>query len=920
MNSSILYGDQANQLEELYDRYLQDPHSVSADWARFFEELSNGRISSTSSNGSGPATQTGSAARGGIAGERRKAQSVQQLVLEYRRQGYLASKLDPLGLVKPDRSRLDLPLYGLSEADLNESFESGLPGVGTRPLKEIIQRYESIYCGSVGCEHFYVRNRAERAWLQERIESPEFNAPLDKYTRLRLFEKVYQAEHFERFLATKYVGKKRFSLEGGESLIPLLDTAIEHGGETGVEGMVIGMAHRGRLNVLVNVLEKPAGLIFAEFDENYNPDTLDYADVKYHLGHSNRKMTRSGREVALSLLFNPSHLEAVDPVVLGSVRARQRVNNDSERKKYIPVLIHGDAAFMGQGVVAESLNFMNLEGYRLGGCLHIIVNNQIGFTTVPSESRSTAFATDLAKGFQIPIFHVNGDDPEAVFRVARLCMDYRLKFGKDAIIDLICYRKLGHNETDEPAFTQPRMYETIRKHPSVATQYEDKLNNNDDVSSDELDFIKNGINEGLEHSFKKARESNQRMQVDTLRGVWSSYTRGELDSEPETRLLAEQLERVGTALTSIPDGFNIHKKLNKLIELRQKMLQGEQGIDWGMAEALAFGSILENGHDIRMSGQDVRRGTFSHRHAVFADTEKDDIWIPLNGISENQGQLDIHNSPLSEFSVVGYEYGYSLSDPHALVIWEAQFGDFVNGAQIIIDQFISSSEVKWYRMSGLVMLLPHGYEGQGPEHSSARLERFLQLCAKDNMYVVNCTTPAQYFHLLRRQILSKVRRPLIVMTPKSLLRHPMATSSLEDIKTGVFQELIPEDKLGQDEVLVFCSGKVYYDLTRARQDAQDQNQPGPQVSIVRLEQMYPFPEKDVKDVLKASSAKAIRWVQEEPVNQGAWQFVEDRFNALLDGQRIEGVARPESPSPAAGLSSIHKSEQEDLIQRAFRNP
>ena len=902
MDSSILYGDQAYELEALYDQYLNDPSSVGDDWARFFASLSNGH-SATQVNG---ATRTG-----GLAGERRKAQAVQQLVLEYRRQGYLASHLDPLGLTSPDHSRLDLSVYGLGEKDLNESFESGIPSMGAKPLRDIINRYEAIYCGSVGCEHFYIRNKEERAWLQERIESENFIAPLDKYTRLRLFEKVYQAEHFERFLATKYVGKKRFSLEGGESLIPLLDTAIEHGGETGLEGMVIGMAHRGRLNVLVNVLEKPAGIIFAEFDENYNPDTLDYADVKYHLGHSNRKMTRSGKEVALSLLFNPSHLEAVNPVVMGSVRARQRVNRDPDRKKYLPVLIHGDAAFIGQGVVAESLNFMNLKGYRLGGTLHIIVNNQIGFTTLPSESRSTAFATDLAKGFQIPIFHVNGDDPEAVFRVARLCMDYRNKFGKDAIIDLICYRKLGHNENDEPAFTQPRMYETIRKHPSVATSYEDQLRNSDGASDEEIQFIKNGINEGLEHSFQKAKEENTRMQVDTMRGVWSGYDRGDLDSEPETRLLAEQMERVGHALTTVPEGFNLHKKLQRLIDLRSKMLSGEQPVDWGMAEAMAFGSILENGHDIRMSGQDVRRGTFSHRHAVFVDTENESDWTPLNGISDSQGILEIHNSPLSEYSVLGYEYGYSLSDPNALVVWEAQFGDFVNGAQIIIDQFISSSEVKWYRMSGLVMLLPHGYEGQGPEHSSARLERFLQLCARNNIFVANCTTPAQYFHLLRRQMLSTVRRPLIVMTPKSLLRHPSATSSMEDLGKGVFEELLPDDALGKDQLLLFCSGKVFYDLQKAIDERKRSD-----VSVVRVEQLYPFATKDVEEILKKSTAKTIRWVQEEPINQGAWKFVEDRFNACLKSP-IQPIARPESPSPAAGMHSIHAAEQEDLINRAL---
>ena len=897
----ILSGDNAALLEELYERYTRDPGSVGDDWAGFFREMENGR-------GAAPVRPAGA-----VATADRSEVGVQTLIESYRRFGHLAANLDPLGLGTRNRDLLDLSIHGLGPSDLDRTVDSGIPSVGRTTLRKLVEWLDKTYCGSIGVEHSYIRNTEERDWLEAQMEGNP--GRLDLATRLRLFEKVFQAEYFEKFLAQKFVGKKRFSLEGGEAFIALLDAVIEESGRLGKKGLVIGMAHRGRLNVLVNILEKPAGVIFAEFKEKYDPKTKDYADVKYHLGYSHDRMTRANREVHLTLAFNPSHLEAVDPVVLGSVRARQDLSDDAERRSHMGVVVHGDAAFMGQGVVAVTLNLCNLEGYRVGGTLHVVVNNQIGFTTLPRESRSTEYATDLAKGFLIPILHVNGDDPEAVFRCVNIGLEYQHRFQKDVIIDLICYRRLGHNENDEPAFTQPHMYRVIKEHPTTAVVYRKHLENYDDISAEDLDFIEKGTRSGLENSFKQAEARDMRMTVDSMGGRWSDFSAEPLDSEPQTRLLAEQLERVQKALTTVPGDFHPHPKLERLIENRRKMLAGEMPIDWGLAEALAFGSILENGFNIRLSGQDARRGTFSHRHAVLTDVEDGKLWTPLQGISENQGRFEVYNSPLSEYSVLGFDYGYSLTDPRTLVIWEAQFGDFVNGAQIMIDQFISSSEVKWHRMSGLVMLLPHGYEGQGPEHSSARLERFLQQCAADNMQVCNCSTASQYFHLLRRQMLRKTRKPLIVMAPKSLLRLTEAGSTPDDLGLGIFREVLrdraTEEKRDEVKRILLCSGKVYYDLNGARKDRND-------VAIGRVEQLYPYPARQIAEFVGSyPQAKQVLWVQEEPQNQGAWNYIKDRLREQLESRSLECVGRPESPSPAAGLSKVHQQELERLLEQSF---
>ena len=754
------------------------------------------------------------------------------------------------------------------------------------------------------------------------MEAQENSRTLDLLVRRRLYEKLVQAESFEKFLAQKYVGKKRFSIEGCESFIPLLDTAIEQAAGLGVKCIVMGMAHRGRLNVLVNIMQKPTGLIFAEFDENYDPKTLDYADVKYHLGYSFDRPTLSGQPIHLSLAFNPSHLEAVNPVVLGSIRARQTKYQDPQGKAFMPVLVHGDAAFMGQGVIAETLNLCNLSGYRVGGTLHILINNQIGFTTLPPESRSTEFATDLAKGFQIPIFHVNADDPEAIYKATKLSLEYRQRFSKDVIIDLIGYRRLGHNETDEPAFTQPLMYAKIKKHPTAVQVYRKKLLEYPDLAEEDLQFIEEGCRTGLEDTFNAARNKKTRMKVDTMKGAWADFSTqasdAALQAKSQEKLLDKQLECIAKILTQMPSDFHLHPKLQRLLENRKKMYKGEMAVDWGFAEALAFGSILENKHDIRISGQDVKRGTFSHRHCVFVDIENAKEYLPLNHISKQQGYLEACNSPLSEFSVLGFEYGYTLADPHSMVLWEAQFGDFANGAQIIFDQFICSSEVKWQRLSGLVVLLPHGYEGQGPEHSSARLERFLQLCANQNIQVCNCSTPAQYFHLLRRQILCKFRKPLIIMTPKSLLRLPEAGSPISDIRKGSFQEFLYNKKelsakAKKIERVLLCSGKIYYDLENYRSKQKREN-----VCIGRVEQLYPFPKKQIQEFLELHShAREIIWVQEGPINQGGWHYIENYLKELLSPQqKLSCVARPESASPAAGLLKVHQKEQIELLAKA----
>lgn len=913
-----LYGDNVVLLEEYYKQFKEDPSSLSKDWIDFFGELERSSVSNNGSNGGG---FNGNGYVNYTSTEHRKDSSLSDfgiinLLNAYRRQGHLAANLDPLGINKPNREFIDLKIKALKQSDLDTEVDSGIHNLGKTKLKNVIDWFEKTYCGSIGCEHYYLVNDEEREWLQNRMEPLANNEPISKKTALRLFEKLYQADSFENFLAKKFVGKKRFSLEGGETMIPMLDTLVEEAGGHKMDALVIGMAHRGRLNVLVNIIRKPAGLIFAEFEEKLNPGQLGYADVKYHLGYSNHVMTHYGKEVKLSLAFNPSHLEAVDPVIFGSVRARQEMAKDMDRSKFMPVAIHGDAAFAGQGVVAETLNMMNLEGYTVGGTFHIVINNQIGFTTLPSESRSTLYATDLAKGFQVPIFHVNGDDPEAAYRVTKLALEYRQKFKKDVIIDLICYRRLGHNETDEPTFTQPQMYDIIKKHPKTISLYEEKLLQRGDITKEEIQFIKDGIQQGLETSFQQAKEKDTRITVDTLGGVWSRYTKEPLDSDVHTELLQQQLGGIVKAVTTLPEGFTANPKHIKVLEDRKKMGAGELPIDWGFAESLSFGSILENGFPIRLGGQDAQRGTFSHRHATLSDIVNGKKLTLLNHISDKQAKIEIVNSSLSEYSCLGFEYGYSLADPSSLVMWEAQFGDFANNAQVIFDQFISSSEIKWQRMSGLVCLLPHGYEGQGPEHSSARLERFLQLCALDNIQVANLTTPAQYFHILRRQILQSFRKPLIIMTPKSLLRLKDAASSLEDITTGAFKKILPDPVAKPEKVekLLFCSGKVYYDLRKAIDAQKLEN-----VAVVRIEQLYPFPENHIKQMITSyGKLKKFVWVQEEPKNQGAWFFVRDRIEAVMpENKRLHYAGRSEFPSPACGHVVTHLKEQDDLVKDAL---
>ncbi|HMV77297.1 MAG TPA: 2-oxoglutarate dehydrogenase E1 component [Leptospiraceae bacterium] len=913
MNSEILMSLNAGNtviLEELYEKYKANPASVSADWKIFFQEIESGSVPAYS-NGKNGTVRSLDPLKDANASSLPEM-GLMNLLNAYRRQGHLAADLDPLKILKPDRTFIDQKLKGLRPEDLETEVQTGT-SLGKTKLKNVIDWYERTYCHTIGCEQYYIVNEEEREWLQSKMERTGNAYPLDKSVKLRLFKKLFEADYFENFLARKFVGKKRFSLEGGENLIPIMDTIVEEAGGYNMEALVLGMAHRGRLNVLVNTLRKPASLIFAEFEEKAEKD-LSYADVKYHLGYSNTIKTQSGKEVKLSLVFNPSHLEAADPVVTGNTRARQNLYKDKDRVKFMPILIHGDAAFAGQGVVAETLNLMNLEGYTTGGTFHIVVNNQIGFTTLPDESRSTMYATDLAKGFQIPIFHINGDDPEAAYRTVRLLLEYRQKFHKDVIIDLICYRRLGHNENDEPAFTQPYMYNIIKNHPTTYQLYEKQLLDSGEVTKAELESIKEEVKKYLEDSFDEVKSKDVKIKVDTMQGVWSGFSK-DAKVEPVTKTSKEQLAKVVRAMTHVRSDFSPNPKLLKLLETRAKMGAGEIPMDWGFAELAAFGTLLESGTKVRLSGQDAQRGTFTHRHAVLLDINKNTKYIPLANISADQAEFEVINSSLSEYAVAGFEYGYSLANPSALVIWEAQFGDFANTAQVIFDQFISSSEVKWQRMSGLVVYLPHGYEGQGPEHSSARLERVLQLCAEDNMQVANCTTPAQIFHLLRRQMLRNFRKPLIVMTPKSLLRHPKAVSNLSDLTEGAFQTVIPDtvEPKGVNRIL-FCSGKVYYDLLDEREKTGKNNN-----AIVRVEQLYPFPETEIKDMLKKySGANDIVWVQEEPQNQGSWAFIRGEWDVMDSGKQIRYVGRKKSSSPAAGHLKLHLREQEELVKTALQ--
>jgi len=846
---------------------------------------------------------------------------VDQLVRAYRVRGHLMAEIDPLGRPRPGLPELDPRFYHLTEEDMDRAFSTDtIEGPQSMPLREIIQRLRNTYCRAIGVQFMHMDDLRVRQWLQVRMEGCENRVQLDRRQQLRIYRQMTCAAVFEEFIQKRFLGAKSFSLEGGESLVPLLEMAIERAATQGIGDVVLAMAHRGRLNVLANVMGKSAQRIFREFADLDPELHVGRGDVKYHLGHSSDHRAANGRNVHLTLCFNPSHLEFVNPVAIGRVRARQDRISDFARQTGMVVLIHGDAAFAGEGVIQESLNLSELDAYRIGGALHVVVNNQIGFTTGPREARSCTYATDVAKMLQIPIFHVNGEDPEAVAQVVNLAMDFRREFQRDVVIDMYCFRRRGHNEADEPAFTQPALYRVIEKRPSVHESYLEKLLKLGEVTREEAMRIAEEHRAKLDAELSVAK-SDDYVHSNELAGVWAAYIGGrERDStDVDTGVKADVLTHLLRQLIRLPEGFEPHPKIQKFLEVRQQMADGKQVLDWSAAEALALATLATQGMRVRLSGQDCQRGTFSHRHAVIHDCVTDETYCSLEHLASDQAPVEIYNSPLSEAGVLGFEYGYSLDCPDGLVMWEAQFGDFVNCAQVVIDQFIVSAEDKWNRLSGLVMLLPHGFEGQGPEHSSARLERFLSLAAKDNIQVVTPTTPAQVFHLLRRQMLRTWRKPLVVMTPKSLLRHPGCVSPLADLTSGTFQRVIPDASGVQARDvrrILLCSGKIAYELEKRRQDLGRHD-----VAIVRVEQLYPLPKADIEAAIGAYSVGTPAvWVQEEPENMGAWRFYRIHFGEkLLDRFPFSGVCRQSAASPATGSKKSHDMEQNELLTAAFQS-
>ncbi len=850
--------------------------------------------------------------------ETEKQARVLQLIHHYRVRGHLIANLDPLGEGVPYHPELDPAYYGLTIWDLDRKFIcGGLGGRVTATLREILQTLKHTYCEKVGIEYMHIQNPEEKSWLQQRLETEEAHKPLDEDTKQWIFRELVAAEGFEKFMHLKFVGHKRFSLEGAEAVIPLLGCLLNDAANQDVREAVIGMAHRGRINVLANIIKKPFAQIFAEFEGILDPYAVHgTGDVKYHLGASGIYQVKDGKAIQVSVVPNPSHLEAVNPVVEGIVRAKQDRLGDLEREQIIPILIHGDAAFAGQGVVQETLNLSQLKGYRTGGTIHIIINNQIGFTTTPEEARSSLYATDVAKMVQAPIFHVNGDDPEAVLRVAKLAFEYRQRFKKDVVIDVVCYRRHGHNEADEPTYTQPLLYKKIREHPSVREIYQKQLLREKVISSEEAEAWSREVRRCLEESYEESRKRKLHFEPDIPLAV-SEEELKKLQPAGDTTVEMTLLEKITEALTRFPEGFQVHPKLAPQILRRRKMLFEDKKIDWSFAEALAFGSLLCEGTPVRLSGEDSTRGTFSQRHLILVDINTGQEYIPLNNIMPGQAYIQAFDSLLSEEAVLGFEFGYSVADPLTLVIWEAQFGDFANGAQIMIDNFIAASESKWHQPCDLVLFLPHGYEGQGPEHSSARVERFLQLCAENNLQVCNCTTPAQYFHVLRRQMRDAKRKPLVLLTPKSLLRHPMVYSTPEDLTGGQFLEVLDDASVkDRDQVkrVLICSGKIYYELIEHRQKNAIKN-----VAIIRIEQLYPYPKEALTQILESYyNANEVVWVQEEPRNMGAWNFIRFQLQDALSGkQKLSYVGRPESASPATGSIKRHLEEQAKVVSEAF---
>jgi 2-oxoglutarate dehydrogenase E1 component len=930
LDSTPLSGGNAPYVESLYEQFLADPASVEPVWREYFKSLGGGNDAAhgpireaLAQRASRPAIAA-PAASAAVAGDvSAKQASVARLVQVYANRGHLVADIDPLGLMKrPVPEVLELGHFGLSEADLDTEFYTGsrTEAIAKRmKLRDIVAQLRHIYCGTIGAEFAHVSDSKERLWLQNRFQEGRVQHRFAHEERRTLLRHLTAAEGLERYLATKYPAQKRFSLEGGDALIPLLDDLIQQGGQRGIEEIVIGMAHRGRLNVLVNVVGKSPQQLFSEFEGKYDANHMrGSGDVKYHKGYSADIRTPAGN-VHVALAFNPSHLEVVNPVVEGSVRARQQRCNDAKGDKVAPLLIHGDAAFAAQGVVMETLQMSQARGFYTGGTLHVIINNQVGFTTSdPRDARSTLYCSDVAKMIEAPIFHVNGDDVEAVVFVARLALEYRMTFHKDAVIDLVCYRKLGHNEADEPAATQPLMYQKIRSQEMPRQIYARRLTDEGVLTMADADAMVDQYRRELDEGKSQAKHSlgliGNKHTVD-----WSKYQQADWNEAVPTGVRIESLRELAAKLTTPPANITLHRQVARIVQDREKMAAGQLPLDWGFAENLAYATLLSEGFEVRLVGQDSGRGTFFHRHAVWHCQQHGETYIPLKNLAPSQPRFTVIDSLLSEEAVVGFEYGFSTTEPNCLTLWEAQFGDFVNGAQVIIDQFISSGEAKWGRLCGLTLLLPHGYEGQGPEHSSARLERFLQLCAEHNMQVCVPSTPAQMFHMLRRQMRQDFRKPLIVMTPKSLLRHKLSVSPLEDLTRGSFRRLIDEvDDVQPAKVtrVVFCSGKVYFDLLESRRADGLHN-----VAIVRVEQLYPFPADEYAAAIrKYGQAREIVWCQEEPQNQGAWYQIRHRLNEPLSREhRLLYAGRAPAAAPATGIAQMHMDQQKQLVDAALRS-
>ena len=971
--SSFMQGHNAQYLEQLYAQYAGNPNAVDAAWAEFFRTMGDDEVS-VKRDAQGPSwaradwpPQPGDDLTGALTGEwpapppaEAKAagkkiaakaaekgaeltdEQIQRAVLDsiralmliraYRIRGHLVADLDPLGMRdQTPHPELDPKSYGFADVDMDRPiFIDNVLGLQIATMRQIMEIVKRTYCGTFALQYMHISNPEEAGWLKERIEGFDKEITFTREGRKAILNKMVEAEGFEKFLHVKYMGTKRFGLDGGEALIPAMEQVIKRGGALGVKEIVIGMPHRGRLNILANVMAKPYRAIFNEFQGgSFKPEDVDGSgDVKYHLGASSDREF-DGHPVHLSLTANPSHLEAVNPVVLGKVRAKQDQHSDAERTAVLPILLHGDAAFAGQGVVAECFGLSGLRGHRTGGTMHIIVNNQIGFTTAPHFSRSSPYPTDIALMVEAPIFHVNGDDPEAVVHAAKVATEFRQKFHKDVVIDIFCYRRFGHNEGDEPMFTNPIMYKRIKTHKTTLSLYTERLVADGLIPEGEIEDMKAAFQAYLNEEFEAGKDYKPN-KADWLDGRWSHLDRQDEDYQRgETAIKPDTFAEIGQALSRVPDGTPIHRTVQRLLETKAKMFETGEGFDWATGEALAFGSLLTEGYPVRLAGQDATRGTFSQRHSGLVSQETEERYYPLNHVRAGQAQYEVIDSMLSEYAVLGFEYGYSLAEPNALVMWEAQFGDFANGAQIMFDQFISSGESKWLRMSGLVCLLPHGYEGQGPEHSSARLERFLQMCGQDNWIVANCTTPANYFHILRRQLHRSFRKPLIMMTPKSILRHKLAISRAEDFTTGSsFHRVLWDDaqhgnsdtKLVADKKIkrvVMCSGKVYYDLLEER-DARGIDD----VYLMRIEQFYPFPAISLVKELERFKGAEMVWCQEEPKNQGAWSFIEPNIEWVLNRigakhTRPVYAGRATSASPATGLASQHKAQQAALVNDAL---